>query len=189
MANFIALYDACVLYPAPLRDLLMHLALTDLYRAKWTDRIHDEWIQSLLKVRKDLKLSQLERTRKFMNMHVRDCLVEGYEKLIPSLTLPDPNDRHVLAAAIRASASIIVTYNLKDFPKPALKEFGIEAQHPDKFITHLIDLSPYLVFGAVKRHRQSLKLIPKNQKEYLETLMQQSLNETVMVLNKYIEKI
>lgn len=101
MTHFTALSDACVLYPAPLRDLLMHLALTDLFRAKWTDQIHDEWIRSVLEQRPDLRREQLERTRQLMNAHVRDCLVTGYEDLIPALSLPDPDDRHVLAAAIR----------------------------------------------------------------------------------------
>ena len=76
MANVIALYDSCVLYSAPLRDLLMHLALTDLYQAKWTDAIHDEWIRNVLANRPDLKLQQLERTRDLMNSHVLDCLSE-----------------------------------------------------------------------------------------------------------------
>ncbi len=100
MATLTALYDACVLYPASLRDLLMHLALTDLFRARWTNAIHDEWIQALRETRPDLKPEQLERTRQLMNAHVRDCLVTGFEGLIPALTLPDPGDRHVLAAAI-----------------------------------------------------------------------------------------
>lgn len=81
MATFTALYDACVLYPAPLRDLLMHLALADLYRARWTDRIHEEWIRNLLEKRPDLNRNLLERTRQLMNAHVRDCLVTGYDHL------------------------------------------------------------------------------------------------------------
>jgi predicted nucleic acid-binding protein len=119
---FTALYDACVLYPAPLRDLLMQLALSGRFRAKWTNAIHDEWIRSLLRERPDLKPEQLERTRTLMNAHVRDCLVGNYESLISSLSLPDPDDRHVLAAAIRARADVIVTFNLKDFPAEALEK-------------------------------------------------------------------
>lgn len=85
MANFSVLYDACVLYPAPLRDFLMHLALTDLFRAKWTNQIHDEWIRNVLKNRKDLTIEILDKTRQLMNSHVRDCLVEGYQDLIEIL--------------------------------------------------------------------------------------------------------
>jgi hypothetical protein len=90
VAALTALYDACVLYPAPLRDLLMHLALTDLFRARWTEAIHDEWTRHVLANRPDLTPQQVGRTRALMNAHVRDCLVEGYEDLIPGLTLPTP---------------------------------------------------------------------------------------------------
>jgi predicted nucleic acid-binding protein len=135
VSKFTVLYDACVLYPAPLRDLLMHVAVTDLYLAKWTDAIHDEWTRNVLKGRPDVKLEQLQRTRDLMNAHVRDCLVTGYETLIDAVTLPDPNDRHVLAAAIRAGGDLIVTFNRKDFPERDLKPYGFEAQHPDDFLT------------------------------------------------------
>ena len=127
--------DRCVLYPAPLRDLLMQLALSDLYRARWTDKIHEEWMRNVLKNRPDLSKEQLERTKSLMNRSVRDCLIEGYEFIIPSLDLPDPDDRHILAAAIKGQADIIVTMNLKDFPDRILNEYEIEAQHPDIFST------------------------------------------------------
>ncbi|MGD9922415.1 MAG: PIN domain-containing protein [Pseudorhodoplanes sp.] len=187
MSNFTALYDACVLYPAPLRDLLMHLALTDLFRAKWTDAIHEEWISAVLDERSDLKREQLERTRDLMNAHVRDCLVSGYESLIPALTLPDPDDRHVLAAAIKSGADMIVTFNLKDFPEDALSQYGIEAAHPDDFITYQLDLAAHVVCAAAKRHRESLKRPPKSVADYLEALERQGLTQTVSVLNRYAE--
>ena len=189
MASFTAIYDACTLYPAPLRDLLMHLALTDLFRARWTDQIHDEWIKSVLKNRPDLKPEQLERTRFLMNEHVRDCLVTGYEDLIEGLCLPDPDDRHVLAAAIRGSASVIVTFNLTDFPTECLSKYGVEAQHPDAFITHLIHLDLAAVCTAAKRHRTSLKNPPKTVNEYLDALASQSLPETVSRLREFEELI
>ena len=81
MANLTVLYDACVLYPAPLRDLLMELALSDLYRAKWSNRIHDEWMRNVLKSRPDLSKDKLERTRQMMNDHVLDSLVENFEDI------------------------------------------------------------------------------------------------------------
>ncbi len=185
MSNFTAVYDACVLYRAPLRDLLLHLALSDLFRAKWSDAIHDEWIRSLLRVRPDLSRDKLERTRELMDTSVRDCLVTGYEELIPSLTLPDPDDRHVLAAAIRSGADVIVTYNLSDFPAETLAKWGIEAQHPDEFIMHLLDLAPAVVCEAVKRQRSNLKNPPKTADELLESFEQQSLPQTVAVLRRF----
>lgn len=102
---FTALYDACVLFPAPVRDLLLHLAVTDQFRARWTDAIHEEWIRAVLNSRPDLSRKRLERTRRSMDAHVRDALITDFEDLIPTLTLPDPDDRHVLAAAIRGRAA------------------------------------------------------------------------------------
>jgi predicted nucleic acid-binding protein len=185
MSNFAVLYDACVLYPAPLRDLLMNLAITDMYRAKWTNEIHEEWITSILANRNDLNRNFLERTRDRMNVSVRDCLVENYQYLIPTLALPDTDDRHVLAAAIHSSASVIVTYNLKDFPKKIISQHGIEVQHPDEFLMNLFDLSSETVCLAVNRHRASLKSPPKTLAEYFSTLEKQSLNNIVRKLKEY----
>jgi len=182
MANFTVVYDANVLYPAPLRDLLMRQALTDLFRARWTNDIHDEWIRNVLKGRPDLTRIQLERTRELMNAHVRDCVVEGYQNLIQGLELPDPDDRHVLAAAIRANASVIVTFNLKDFPAGQVEQYGIEAQHPDEFIAHLVDLNQSKVCEAAEEHRKSLRNPTKTIEDYLDTLLRQGLPLTAMLL-------
>jgi len=184
MANFTAIYDACVLYPAPLRDFLMWLALTDLFKARWTDEIHDEWIRNVLKNRSDLTLEQLTRAKNLMNAHVRDCLVDGYQALIPTLTLPDQGDRHVLAAAIRCNADIILTFNEKDFPKQHLRPYGIEAQHPDEFIRHLLDLNPRVLCQTAEKHRLSLKNPPKTTGEYLDTLLKQGLPQTALNLRE-----
>lgn len=189
VTTFTALYDACVLYPAPLRDLLLELALTDLFRAKWSAQIHDEWIQAVLDHRSDLTVAQLRRTRDLMDLHVRDCLVEDFEELIPSLTLPDPNDRHVLAAAIRGRADVIVTYNLTDFPDKALQKYGITPQHPDEFLLHLFNLAPTIVCTAVRTHRARLKHPPKTTAEYLETLERQSLTHFVAALRPYATRL
>ncbi len=189
MSHFTVVYDACVLYPAPLRDLLMHLAVLDLYRAKWTDLIHDEWIKSLLEDRPDLDAKQLHRTRELMNSNVRDCLVTDFESLITALELPDENDRHVLAAAVRCGADVIVTFNLKDFPAERLALYRIEALHPDEFLKYQLDLTPNIVCTAAKRHRASLKRIPKTVNEYLETLEAQGLVQTVSELRKFAELI
>ncbi len=187
MSLIVVLYDSCVLYPAPLRDLLMHLALSDLYQAKWTNQIHDEWIKNLLVNRPDLTAKMLNRTRNLMNSHVRDCLVENYQSLIPRLKLPDQNDRHVLAAAIHSKASVIVTYNLKDFPQSILKEHKIKSIHPDQFILYLMESSSKIVCESVERHRSSLKNPPKNKKEYLTILKQQSLELTVEKLQSLMK--
>jgi predicted nucleic acid-binding protein len=167
----------------------MHLAMTGLFRARWTDQIHDEWIRNVLANRPDLRLEQLARTRELMDAHVLDCLVTGHEKLIDGLTLPDTDDRHVLAAAIRAGADVIVTFNLADFPSERLEEFGIEPQHPDEFITHLIDLDTALVCSAFKRQRENLKNPPRTANELLDTLHAQGLPHTVMRLRSFASLI
>lgn len=167
----------------------MHVAVTDLYRAKWTEAIHDEWIRKVLRDRPDLSWPQLQRTRSLMNSHVRDCLVTGYEPFIDAVSLPDPDDRHVLAAAIRSGADLILTFNLRDFPEKALSPFGIEAQHPDDFLTSQLDLAPQSVCVAAKRHRASLKNPPKTVDEYLVTLESQRLIQTASSLKKFADWI
>lgn len=183
-SNFTVLYDACVLYPAPLRDLLLHLALMGEFRARWTWQIHSEWIRNLVKNRPELDQQRLEKTAVMMNRAIPDSLVENYEALIDGLILPDPDDRHVLAAALKGQAEMIVTFNLKDFPKEILNPLGIWAQHPDEFIAHLIDLVPEKVLLAARQHRSKLKKPPKTVDDYLSTLLKQQLPQTVSFLTQ-----
>jgi hypothetical protein len=182
VASFTAFYDADVLYGSQLRNLMMHLAMTGLFRARWSEGVHEEWMTRLLENRPDLKRAQLERTRMLMDKHAEDALVTGYEDLIEGLHLPDPDDRHVLAAAIRGRADVIVIRNVKHFPDEALKPFGIA----DEFIVHLLGLSPGPVIEAARRHRESLKNPPKTVEEYFEMLEREGLTETVAILRDYI---
>lgn len=185
--SFTALYDASVLYPAAVRNLLMRLALGGLFRARWSERIHDEWTRAVLRDRPDLTREKLARTRALMNAHASDALVEGFEALIDTLALPDPDDRHVLAAAIHGRVDVIVTANLRDFPAEALRPFGIAAQHPDEFVLHLLDLAPAAVTRAAREHRESLRSPPKNVEIYLETLARHGLTGTVAALRHYTD--
>ena len=187
--GFTVLYDACVLFPAPLRDLLMRLALRDLFRARWTQRIHEEWIRNACHKRPTLNRTSLEHVAALMNQAVLDCLIEGYEPLMSGLTLPDENDRHVLAAAIKGQAEVIVTFNLKDFPPKFLMTFGIQAQHPDNFISQLIDLKPSEVLAAAKQQRLALRNPPKMVDAYLDSLLRQGLPNTVAFLKDNAELI
>src|SRR5437870_9748841 len=164
----------------------MDLTRTGIFRARWSADIHEEWISALLRSRTDLTRAKLERTRMLMDQHATDAMVTDYQHLIPGLQLPDPNDRHVLAAAIRARADVIVTINLRDFPPEVMAPFGIEAQHPDEFILHLLDLAPGVVVGAARDHRLSLKNPPKTLEEYLNTLEAQGLTQTVSVLRECV---
>jgi len=185
----IVLFDACVLYPAPVRDLLMRLAVTDLFQARWTDQIHDEWIRNVLANRPDLSPASLARCRRLMDAHALDCLVTGYESLIPTLSLPDPDDRHVLAAAIHSGAGSIVTFNLSDFPTSVLGRYDTEAVHPDAFVVGLWEESASLVLDAARRQRAGLKKPPKTAAEYLATLEQCRLIETVVRLQAHVDEI
>lgn len=184
-SHFTVVYDACVLYPAPLRDLLMRLALTDMFRARWSNQIHDEWIESVLRDRPDLKREALEKTRTLMNSNVRDCLVTGYEHLIPSIDLPDLRDRHVVAAAIHCGANLIVTANIKDFPDEKLSSYKLEAQHPDDFIYNQFDLSPAAVVQAAADQRRALRNPPKSVDDFLDCLLKQGLPQTVDRLREF----
>lgn len=179
MAGFVVVYDACVLYPAPLRDLLLRLALTNLFRARWTELIHQEWMRSVQRDRPDLAPEKLQRTRELMDSAVPDCPVTGHESLIEQLHLPDPNDRHVLAAAIRCQAAVIVTHNLADFPGETIAAHGIEAQHPDEFVMHLHDLSSGAVCAAVRDQRKALTHPPRTVRELLHTFLASGLVGTV----------
>ncbi|MEF2547974.1 PIN domain-containing protein [Aurantimonas sp. E1-2-R+4] len=185
ISKYTVIYDACVLYPAPLRDLLLTLASSGLFRARWTNDIHDEWMRNLIKNRPDLDESRLARTKQLMNRAVLDCLVEGYQDLIPSLHLPDENDRHVLAAAIKCAADGIITFNRRDFPAVEVDTYEIEVQHPDDFLLAQFDLDEAAVINAIHTCRKRLKKPEKTGEEYLDTLEQQSLPKFVNALRPW----
>jgi len=192
MAGYIAytaVLDACVLYPAPVRDLMLSLSVAGLFRARWTEDIHDEWIRNLLKQRDDLKPEALQRTRQMMDESVPDCLITAYEPFVESLVLPDPNDRHVLAAAIVGHADAIVTFNMKDFPDEVAFKHGIEILHPDDFLTSQYDLDPVQTLTTVKEVRSRLKRPPLSAGEYLDKLEVTGLPQTCQKLREAIELI
>ncbi len=183
---FVVIYDACVLYPAPLRDLLLRVARTGLVRARWTERILDECFENLMANRPDLQADALLRTRALMNQAVPDCLVEGYEALIDGLELPDLNDRHVLAAAVRGRAQMIVTANLADFPAERLARYGLEALHPDDFLLAQIDLAPGAIVNILHAQAAALKNPPRSVGELLDTLQDCGLVQAVAKLRELL---
>ncbi len=158
---------------------MMWLAVHGLIRPKWSEQIHEEWMRNVLKDRPDLTPKQLERTRRLMDEHGGDCLVTGHEQHIADLTLPDLNDRHVVAAGIEAGADAIITWNLGDFPTAVIEGYGIEVRTPDQLVCALLDASATEVLAAMRQHRKSLKNPPKNPEEYLETLALQGLKQSV----------
>lgn len=139
--RFVVLLDANVLFPFRKRNILLRFYHAGLYRARWSGQILDEWTRNLLSLRPDLSASinsQLDAMRR----EFPEALVTGYERLIEGLELPDPDDRHVLAAAILSGAQHIITENLADFPTDALEPFTIEAIDADEFLSRTYDLYP-----------------------------------------------
>lgn len=151
-ARYTAILDANVLYPQLIRDTLLSLAVERLYHARWSATIHDEWTRNLLKDRPEL-LDRLPLLVEKMNASVPDCLVTNYEKLARHIELPDPEDRHVVAAAIVGHADAIVTFNTKDFPPAVLQPYGIEVQHPDEFLMNQFQLQEIPALRAIKKMR------------------------------------
>lgn len=182
--RFSVILDACVLYPAPIRDLLLSFAAEGLYKPKWTDAINDEWIRNLLENRPDLSEDRLRLTVEAMNLAFPDALIDNYEDLIPSLELPDEEDRHVLACGIRANADLITTFNLKDFPESEVGKYDIEVQHPDMFIVNLLDLNPEKGCEAFSKMVNRLKNPLLSKEEVLEALRKCGLKESLVLLKK-----
>ncbi len=183
--TFTATYDACVLHPASVRDLLVRLAMTGLFRAVWSAEILDEMVRSVIRRYPDITPEQLERTTALMCKAVPDSLVSGYEPLVEGLELPDTTDRHVLAVAIRSGSQVIVTENLKDFPEFALAPYGIEAQSPDLFVLHLLDLAPSAVSGVVQQQAADLANPPMSVAQLLDRLTIAGLPRAVAALRDH----
>jgi predicted nucleic acid-binding protein len=179
---FIVLYDANVLYPNTLRDLLIRIAQARLVQAKWTNQILDEVFENLQESRPDLNPDLVARTRTLMICAVRDCLVMGYEPLIDALEPPDPDDRHVLAAAIRARAQVIVTNNLKDFPAEQLAQWDIEAKSADDFVLDQIDLDAKVVWSCVQQIANTWRNPPGTAGDVLRSLERCGLLRSVAEL-------
>jgi hypothetical protein len=184
--SFRAFLDASVLYPVSLRHLLMRLAIARLYQPRWSAKVHEEWIRAVLRDNPGVPMTRLHDLRDAMDERAQDAVVTGYEGLIDSLALPDPDDRHVLAAAIVGRADIIVTCNLRDFPPEVLGRHKIEAQHPDEFIRHLLDLAPRVVIDAVRRQQASLINPPVAMPELLALFERLGLTESVVELRRLL---
>ena len=176
---FVVVYDACVLYPAPLRDLLVRIAIAGIVRARWSQQILDECFRSIKAKRADLSDTALARTRDLMCHAVPDCLVTGYEHLVTGLDLPDADDRHVLAAAIRANAQALVTFNHKDFPDHVLARYDVETKHPDEFVLDSIDIAPGAVVKCITDQAATLRSPPVLVPELLDTLRRNGLVQSV----------
>jgi predicted nucleic acid-binding protein len=157
VARFTALIDSSVLYSSTITAIILEVAKERTFRAMWSESIHEEWIRNGLKNRSDLTLEQLTKRRETMDASIPDCLVHGYEGIAASLKLPDPNDNHVLAAAIKGRADVIVTQNLKHFPAEDLANYDLEAQDADSFLIYQRGLNEFGFLEGVKTGPQQIK--------------------------------
>lgn len=186
--GIVAVLDACVLYPASLRDLFVTLAVNGLYLPKWTDTIHREWIENLLEQDAEqndpprLERARLERSRELMERACPRSRVTDYESLIETLTLPDADDRHVLAAAITGGAATIVTFNRRHFPASALTPYGIQPLSPDAFLCALYDAMPERFREAVQQILARLRNPPRTWEEHVDVLRDNGLPQLAVRL-------
>ncbi len=182
----IVVLDACVLYSAPLRDFLLYLAQQKLYKPRWSDRINDEWIRNVLKKRPDLNERSFDKLRFMMNDTFPRANVKGFEQFSKGLYLPDADDIHVLAAAIKSNADFIVTFNLKDFPSKELAKHGLKVVHPDEFLMSLIEEFPVKANQAFLNQIEHLRNPQITAGEILEKFRKSNLKNTAKLLENLL---
>jgi hypothetical protein len=180
----VVIFDACILYPFHLRNIVVQIAVDRLVDARWTDEIHDEWIRNLTADVPGIPIERLQITRKLMNDALPDATVTGYRAHLEAITLPDPNDRHVVAAAITAGASGILTWNLRDFPTRELKKHGLVRQNPDVFLTDLYNKAPDLTVASLANARRNLSKTRISALDFIEILKNQNLRQLAIRIAK-----
>ena len=168
IGRYHALLDANVLHPAFVRSAMLWFADERLFRPAWSPAILEEWRRSLQRRHPDLNDERLASWQALMVEQFPDAEITGYEPLIAGLTLPDPDDRHVLAAAIVGKCQGIVTTNLRHFPAAAVAPFSFDIIHPDDFIVNIIDLDPVRALTACRRHRQAMEATKPTADQFLE---------------------
>jgi predicted nucleic acid-binding protein len=179
--RFTVVLDTNVIYPVIIRDLLFWFAYYDLYTPKWSEHIFDEW----KKVMKEKGVSEEEASKRIekANIAFPDALVKNYKGLINHLELPDEDDRHVLAAAIKTNANLIVTNNIKDFPEAYLQSFSLSAKTADDFLTDIIDLNQEQALAAFKEMVLNKKNPKMDEFEVLNQLRKAGLKDTADYLH------
>ena len=185
----VAVFDACVLYPFHLRNVLIQLAVDRLVEARWTDQIHNEWIRNLATRAPAIPIERLQNTRRLMNAALPSASVDGYQEHVPKVTLPDPDDRHVVAAGIASSASIILTWNLRHFPMRELKKFGLRRETPDAFVSGLYDKVPSLVIDSLANARRNLTKTHLSASDFITILKGQKLVDLAKRAQRHLTQL
>ncbi|KPQ12985.1 MAG: toxin-antitoxin system PIN family toxin component [Algoriphagus marincola HL-49] len=179
--RFTCVLDTNVIYPIDIRDLLFWFASYDLFTPKWSKHIFSEW-EGVMK-RKGIPEEEIRKRVLKAQKAFPDALVDNYESLVDSLTLPDEKDRHVLAAAIKTNANVIVTNNIKDFPNEYLSTFGLTAKTADDFLTDTIDLNHELAISAFRALVLNRRNPNLDEFEILDRLRKNGLVETANYLH------
>jgi len=179
--RFTAVLDTNVIYPVIIRDLLFWFAYYDLYTPKWSHHIFDEW--KVVMQRKGVTPEESEKRIRNANLAFPDALVQHYESLIEHLELPDEKDRHVLAAAIKTNAHVIVSNNIKDFPEDVLDKYGLKIKSADDFLTDIIDLNPEIAIEAFREMVLNKKSPELDEYEVLDCLRKNGLKDTADYLH------
>lgn len=182
--RFICVLDTNVIYPLVIRDLLFWFAHYDLYTPKWSTHIFAEW-ENVMR-RKAVPEENIQKRITNANMAFPDALVKNYSSLIDGLDLPDKDDRHVLAAAIKTNANLIVTNNLKDFPEQYLLSFGLTAKTADDFLTDIIDLNPGEAIKAFREMVINRKKPDLDEYQVLDILRNRGLGATANYLHSQL---
>ncbi|QLF71630.1 PIN domain-containing protein (plasmid) [Peteryoungia desertarenae] len=185
----VTVYDACVLYPFHLRNVLIQCAFDGLVEARWTDEIHDEWMRNLVANTPHLPIERLIATRDKMKAVLPEADVTNYRAFVSDLTLPDPDDRHVLAAAIAAKASVIVTWNIKDFPVELLRPYGVTCQSPYDFLVDLNAAFPDALISSVNNARLNLRKTTPSVEAFIDALVQGGLTRFSNALRRNMARI
>lgn len=182
--GFVVILDANVLFPFRKRDVLLRFYRSGLFQARWSEQIIDEWTRNLLAARPELKTS-IQSQLQAMGNAFPDALVTGHEPLIDGLDLPDPDDRHVLAAAIRCGAQHIITENLKDFPNSVLSQFSTEAIGADEFLARTFELYPTEAVETLRTMRASYRKPPFTPSEFVLDLTAKGLPKLASLLRPH----
>jgi hypothetical protein len=182
----VAIFDACILYPFHLRNIVVQAAVDRLVEARWTDEIHDEWIRNLADGTPIIPIERLQITRRLMNDALPTAMVSRYQHHVPAVNLPDPNDRHVVAAAIVAGASIILTWNLRHFPAKELKKFSLRRETPDAFLSGVYDEIPDLMVGSLANARRNPSKSRVSPLDFIDILRNQRLARLAQRAQKHV---
>ena len=183
---FVVILDANVLFPVRVRDVLLSFAFEGLCRARFTDDILEEWTTRLIALKPHIEAS-VRAQEELIRTHFSECIVEGHLPLIAALDLPDPDDRHVLAAAIRCSAQVIVTENKRDFPDEILQEYSIEILGADEFLRNTYELFPSEAPQALRTVRARYRNPSMNPSEFLLDLTRYGLPKLAAIARRDIE--